>query len=68
MKNQFVTGKLVNLRPLEERDIDGPYSMWLNDPEVCRFNSHARFSVGKEELKKYILEAKQSSSMQVLRL
>jgi RimJ/RimL family protein N-acetyltransferase len=65
MKNQFVTGKLVNLRPLEERDIDGPYSMWLNDPEVCRFNSHARFSVGKEELKKYILEAKQSSSMQV---
>lgn len=65
MKNQFVAGKLINLRLLEVRDIDGPYSMWLNDPEVCKFNSHARFPVGKEELKKYVREAKKSSSMQV---
>ncbi|MEK6537820.1 MAG: GNAT family protein [Nitrospirota bacterium] len=65
MKNQLVTGKLVSLRVLEERDIDGPYSMWLNDPEVCQFNSHARFPVGKDDLRKYIQEAKRSSSMQV---
>lgn len=65
MMNQFVTGKLVNLRLLEERDIDGPYSMWLNDSEVCQFNSHARFQVGKDELRKYVQETKQSSSMQV---
>lgn len=60
-----MTGKRVVLRVLEERDVEGPYAMWLNDPEVCRFNSHARFPVGKDELKMYIREAKQSSSMQV---
>lgn len=64
-KNQLIIGKRVSLRVLEERDVDGPYATWLNDPEVCRFNSHARFPVGKEELKKYIREAKQTSSTQV---
>lgn len=65
MKNQIIIGNSVSLRVLEERDVDGPYATWLNDPEVCRFNSHARFPVGKEELKKYVREAKQTSSMQV---
>lgn len=65
MKNQLMTGKHIVLRVLEERDVDGPYATWLNDPEVCRFNSHARFPVGKEELKKYIRETKQTSSTQV---
>ena len=60
-----MTGKQIILRVLEEGDVDGPYAMWLNDPEVCRFNSHARFPVGKEELKKYVREAKQTSSIQV---
>ena len=65
MNNQIMIGKRVSLRVLEEGDVDGPYALWLNDPEVCRFNSHARFPVGKEELKKYVREAKQTSSMQV---
>ena len=65
MNNQIIIGKRVSLRVLEEHDVDGPYAMWLNDPEVGRFNSHARFPVGKEELKKYVREAKHGSSMQV---
>ena len=67
MKNQLVTGKLVSLRVLEERDIDGPYSMWLNDPEVLSIQFTRQVSVGKDDLRKYIQEAKRSSSMQVLR-
>lgn len=60
-----MTGKRIVLRVLEERDVEGPYAAWLNDPEVCRFNSHARFPVGKQQLKRYVRGAKQSSSMQV---
>lgn len=36
----FLTGEFVALRPLVESDADGAYPGWLNDPEVCRYNSH----------------------------
>jgi [ribosomal protein S5]-alanine N-acetyltransferase len=36
----FIVTERLELRPLEERDLDGPYLDWFNDPEVCRFNSH----------------------------
>jgi RimJ/RimL family protein N-acetyltransferase len=36
----LLTGPRVVLVPLESRHLDGPYISWLNDEEVCRFNSH----------------------------
>lgn len=35
-----LTGQQIYLRPLELSDCDGSYPNWLNDPEVCRYNSH----------------------------
>ncbi len=40
LRSTFLEGDLVALRPLVEADADGPYPGWLNDPEVCRYNSH----------------------------
>ncbi len=39
--NMFLTGENIYLRGLEYSDLDkGNYLEWLNDPEVCEFNSH----------------------------
>ena len=34
MKNAFLIGKQIYLKPLEEEDLDGDYLKWLNDPEI----------------------------------
>ena len=65
MKPPFVAGKTINLRPLEESDVNGPYAHWLNNPEVCRFNSHARFPTPPTDLLKYIKSSKVNSSLLV---
>jgi RimJ/RimL family protein N-acetyltransferase len=36
----FLIGKIIDLRPLSASDIDGNYVNWLNDAEICQFNSH----------------------------
>ncbi len=33
-------GIRLYLRPLMPSDAEGAYPNWLNDPEVCRYNSH----------------------------
>lgn len=35
-----LTGQQIYLRPLKLSDCNGSYPNWLNDPEVCRYNSH----------------------------
>lgn len=42
-KHVFLKGERIHLRALERKDVDGNYFQWLNDPEVCQFNSHAIF-------------------------
>jgi RimJ/RimL family protein N-acetyltransferase len=32
------------VRPLQERDLDGPYPGWFEDQEVCKYNSHGKFA------------------------
>ena len=39
----FLKGNLVYMRALEKKDAEGNYFQWLNDEEVCRYNSHAVF-------------------------
>jgi RimJ/RimL family protein N-acetyltransferase len=47
-------GKKVYLRELVLSDADGNYPNWLNDPEVCRYNSHGEKLYTKEMAKEYI--------------
>lgn len=52
--NYFLIGKNVGLRKLLVQDINGSYKEWLNDSEVCKYNSHGRFPVSPEQLQEYI--------------
>ena len=47
-------GKSVYLRPIELSDADGDYPSWLNDPEVCRYNSHGESLYTREMAQSYI--------------
>lgn len=58
----FLIGKRVYLRDLLLKDVRGPYSRWLNDAEVCRFNQHARFPISKQELEDYVRSSKNGAS------
>lgn len=61
-KQKFITGNRIYLRDLTLLDTEGSYSNWLNDPEVCQFNSHARFPVSLSELKGYVRSNKSLNS------
>lgn len=57
MKNQFLVGERLYLRPLELNDLKGNYTNWLNDPEVSKQNSHHIYPYSKIELEDYICNA-----------
>ena len=61
----FLENEKIGLRPLEEQDVEGNYSKWLNDKEVCKYNSHHRYPSSKDELKSYIQRTKGNSSLLV---
>lgn len=50
----FLEGESIYLRSLNPTDIDGTYSLWLNDHDITAFNSHGRFPMTKEKLSSYI--------------
>lgn len=54
MKNPFLIGETVYLRPLSLEDIDGNYACWLNDPEVNKGNSHHVFPYSRIMLEEYV--------------
>ena len=33
-----------HVRGLRESDLDGPYTSWFEDQEVCKYNSHGKYS------------------------
>lgn len=66
MKNPFLLGKNVYLRALEEKDLDGNYVSWLNNAEVCRYNSHHVFPYTREAARSYIESALTSKMLLVL--
>lgn len=47
-------GKRLYLRPLELGDADGNYPSWLNNPDVCRYNSHGDTLYTREMAHAYI--------------
>lgn len=52
----FLKGERLYLRPLVAEDAEGPYPEWLNDPEVCRGNSHHVFPYGSDAAAAFIAE------------
>ena len=49
----FLKGLRIHLRPLTEKDLTNEYLQWLNDEEVCRYNSHAIFPNTEQKMKNY---------------
>lgn len=62
----FLEGNLVHLRPLESSDLTSEYVQWLNDWEVCRYNSHAVFPYTAEKMQAYYQELQSSGQKQVV--
>jgi len=58
-------GKRVYLRPLQESDAEGNYPDWLNDKEVCRYNSHGDTLYTKETALSYIKSVQNNPSCRV---
>lgn len=49
----FLRGQRIHLRALEEKDLTDNYLQWLNDEEVCRFNSHAVYPNSELRMRTY---------------
>jgi len=62
----FLQGEKVHLRALREDDLNDNYLQWLNDEEVCRFNSHAVFPNTEQKMKAYFAGVQNSQNQVVL--
>lgn len=47
-------GNQIYCRSIEPNDVNGAYPTWLNDPEVCRYNSHGDSLYTSEMASAYI--------------
>lgn len=52
-KINFLQSKRIHLRPILEKDLNENYLQWLNDEEVCEFNSHAIFPNTEQKMRSY---------------
>ncbi len=66
MSTIFISGDSVNLCILEEWALDGSYVHWLNDPEICQFNSHHVFPNEKSRMHDFIKSLEMNRSQIVL--
>ena len=62
----FLQGNLVSLRALESGDLLGNYSKWLDDADVCRFNSHATFPNNVRRMQDYLTYAQTTTDAVIL--
>ena len=66
MRNVFLSGSNIYLRALDISDLNGGYLNWLNDSDVCAYNSHHVFPYSREKAEKYISRINESSTDLVL--
>ncbi len=66
MEKKFLTGDRLYLRALADADLDGPYVEWLNDPDVCRFNSHHVFPYPVDAARGYLAATRSSRTVLAL--
>ena len=60
-----LSSKRLYLRPLHENDANGNYPNWLNDEEVCRYNSHGDTLYTKEMALSYIQSVQNNPTCKV---
>ena len=65
-KDIFLEGPTIYLRGLSEHDIIGDYSLWLNDKEITKYNSHGRFPMTIEKLSNFVRMSSKSNSALVM--
>ena len=65
MKSIKIHGEKVYIRPLSLEDANGNYPSWLNDKEVCRYNSHGDILYTKEMAIEYIKSIQNNSTCKV---
>jgi RimJ/RimL family protein N-acetyltransferase len=58
-----LAGPRVVLVPLQARHLDGPYISWLNDEEVCRFNSHNVERYTRADAERYLEDVTASGDL-----
>ncbi len=61
--NKVIEGSRIDLEPLSEKYLSKEYVSWLNDSEVCRYNSHGSSVYTLEQAKTYIQQSKSSESL-----
>ncbi|MEQ8170855.1 MAG: GNAT family N-acetyltransferase, partial [Candidatus Eremiobacterota bacterium] len=66
MITPFLIGSNIYLRALNEKDLEGNYLQWLNDSDVCKYNSHHVFPYDRESAEKYIKNTYNSKTSLVL--
>ncbi|MBY0353727.1 GNAT family N-acetyltransferase [Candidatus Babeliales bacterium] len=54
MNAPFLIGEKIYLRALCQQDLEDDYIAWLNDADVCRFNSHHVFPYGKKAAQSFL--------------
>ena len=62
----FLEGKVTHLRPLLVSDITDDYIGWLNDDEVCKYNSHHAFPYNRYKAEEYVKSISLSKDTLVL--
>ena len=62
----FLEGKEVYLRPLSISDVNENYISWLNDGEVCKYNSHHVFPYDKYQAEEYVKKISLAKEMLIL--
>lgn len=65
MNIPIIEGDKVVLKPLSFDELESNYVSWLNDEEVCKYNSHCEIEYTKEMAIKYIKALKKDKSKEV---
>jgi RimJ/RimL family protein N-acetyltransferase len=60
-----IEGNRIYLRPIDRSDAHGNYPSWLNDPEVCRYNSHGEHLYTTEMAQTYIASVRDNPAYAV---
>lgn len=62
----FIDGEKIFLRPLKDEDAYGSYPSWLNNPIVCRGNSHGVFPYTSHDALDFISASRTNKNALIL--
>jgi [ribosomal protein S5]-alanine N-acetyltransferase len=62
IQDSIYSTKRIYVRSLKMQDVTGNYKKWLNDQDVCKYNSHGIFPTSKKNLEEYVKSLKVDNS------